>query len=44
MYRVVTGGTGRYRGVIGEVEEEMLGFNATGFENVRFTFKIRKAD
>jgi hypothetical protein len=42
--RVVLGGTGRYRGVVGEVYEEVLGFNSTGFENFRFTFKIRKAD
>jgi hypothetical protein len=42
--RVVMGGTGNYRGFIGEVKEELLGFNATGFENVRFTFRIRKAD
>lgn len=44
VHRVVVGGTGRYRGVVGEVKEELLGYNATGFENFRFTFKIRKAD
>lgn len=40
--RVVLGGTGAHRGVIGEVKEEFLGFNSTGFENFRCTFKIRK--
>jgi hypothetical protein len=42
--RVVLGGTGRYRAFVGEVNEEVLGFNSTGFENFRFTFKVRKAD
>src|SRR5262249_8792481 len=37
-HRVVLGGTGRYRGVIGEVQEETLGFNSSGFANKRFTF------
>src|SRR5439155_14947031 len=32
-HRVVLGGTGRYRGVIGEVQQESLGMNSTGFEN-----------
>ena len=40
-HRVVLGGTGRYRGVIGEVQEETLGFNSTGFANKRYTFQIR---
>jgi len=40
-HRVVVGGTGRYRGVIGEVQEETLGNNSTGFANKRFTFTIR---
>ena len=40
-HRVVLGGTGRYRGVIGEVQQESLGMNSTGFENFRFTFTIR---
>ena len=42
--RVVLGGTGRYRGVIGEVTQETLGFNSTGFANFRFTFTIRSAE
>ena len=44
VHRVVLGGTGRYRGVVGEVKEEFLGLNTTGFENYRFTFRIRKAE
>ena len=41
--RVVLGGTGRFRGFVGEVQEQFLGYNITGLENFRFTFKIRKA-
>jgi hypothetical protein len=40
-HRVVLGGTGLYRGVIGEVKQETLGMNSTGFANFRFTFTIR---
>jgi hypothetical protein len=40
-HRVVLGGTGRYRGVVGEVQEETLGNNSTGFANKRYTFTIR---
>jgi hypothetical protein len=40
-HRVVLGGTGLYRGVIGEVQQESIGSNMTGFENFRFTFTIR---
>jgi hypothetical protein len=40
-HRVVLGGTGLYRGVIGEVQQESIGSNTTGFENFRFTFTIR---
>jgi len=40
-HRVVLGGTGRYRGVIGAVQQETLGMNSTGFLNFRFTFRIR---
>ena len=43
-HRVVLGGTGRYRGVIGEVQEETLGFNSTGFANKRYTFTIRSPE
>ncbi len=40
-HHVVLGGTGPYRGVIGEVQEETLGNNSTGFANKRYTFTIR---
>lgn len=40
-HRAITGGTGKYRGVIGEVKQEFLGLNSTGFENFRFTFKVK---
>jgi len=40
-HRVVLGGTGSYRGAIGEVQEETLGRNSTGFANKRYTFTIR---
>ena len=43
-HRVVLGGTGRYRGVIGEVQEETLGMNSTGFANKRYTFTIRRPE
>ena len=43
-HRVVLGGTGRYRGVIGEVQEETLGSNSTGFANKRYTFTIRSPE
>ena len=43
-HRVVLGGTGRYRGVIGEVQEETLGANSTGFGNKRYTFTIRSPE
>jgi hypothetical protein len=40
-HRVVLGGTGIYRGTIGDVKREVLGPNSTGFLNFRFTFQIR---
>jgi hypothetical protein len=42
--RVVLGGTGIYRGTIGEVKQEVLGANSTGFLNFRFTFTIRTSE
>ena len=39
--RVVLGGTGGFRGVIGEVLEENIGENKLGFCNFRVTFKVR---
>jgi len=43
-HRVVLGGTGIYRGTIGEVKQEVLGANNTGFLNFRFTFTIRTSE
>lgn len=40
--RAVTGGWGQYSGAGGEVILELLGFNATGLENYRCTFKLKK--
>jgi hypothetical protein len=40
--RVVPGGWGQYSGAGGEVTLELLGFNITGFENYRATFKLKK--
>ncbi len=41
-HRAVTGGTGAFRGMSGEVIQEPLGANDTGFGNYRFTFKVKK--
>jgi hypothetical protein len=43
VVRPVTGGTGPFRGYVGEQKQEMLGFNATGGVNLRVTFTLRKA-
>jgi len=43
-HRVVLAGTGGFRGVIGEVQEETLGDNSTGFSNKRYTFTIRSPE
>jgi hypothetical protein len=43
-HRVVVGGTGIYRGAIGEVKQEVLGQNSSGFLNFRFTFQIRTSE
>lgn len=40
--RAVTGGTGSMAGVSGQVRQELLGTNATGLFNFRFTFRINK--
>jgi hypothetical protein len=42
-HRVVLGGTGRFRGVVGEIYEENIGEGTSGFCNSRVTFRIRKA-
>jgi len=41
--RPVTGGTGLFKGYVGEQRQEMLGFNATGGVNLRITFVLKKA-
>ena len=43
IVRTVTGGTGRFKGYVGEQRQEFLGFNATGGVNLRVTFVLRKA-
>jgi hypothetical protein len=43
-HRVVSGGTGTYRGMIGEVQQEILGVNSSGLFNFRFTFTIRSPE
>lgn len=40
VLRAVTGGTGAFSGVHGEVRQELLGTNETGLFNLRFTFRI----
>lgn len=41
--RPVTGGTGLFKGYVGEQRQEILGFNASGGVNLRVTFILRKA-
>jgi hypothetical protein len=43
-HRVVSGGTGVYRGLIGEVKQEILGVNSSGLFNFRFTFTVRNPE
>ena len=43
-HRVVSGGTGSYVGMIGEVKQEVLGVNSSGLFNFRFTFMVRSPD
>jgi hypothetical protein len=44
-HRTVTGGTGRFRGVIGEVQQQTIGVNrngaADGLFDLRFTFRVQ---
>lgn len=42
ILRAVTGGTGHFRGYVGEQRQEFLGFNSTGGVNLRVTFILRK--
>lgn len=41
--RVVLGGTGQFRDVVGEIKEENIGENRSGFCNLRVTFLIKRA-
>ena len=41
--RLISGGTGKYRGYVGEQRQEFLGFNSTGGVNLRVTFILKKA-
>jgi hypothetical protein len=41
--RTVVGGTGRFKGYVGEQRQELLGFNKTFGVNLRVTFILRKA-
>jgi hypothetical protein len=43
ILRAVTGGTGDFRGYVGEQRQKFLGFNSTGGVNLRVTFILRKA-
>ncbi len=43
LLRAVTGGTGFFRGYVGEQKQQVLGFNATGGVNLRVTFILKKA-
>jgi hypothetical protein len=43
VLRPVTGGTGPFRGYVGEQKQQVLGFNATGGVNLRVTFVLKKA-
>lgn len=43
IVRTIVGGTGPYRGYVGEQRQELLGFNKTGGVNLRVTFILRRA-
>jgi hypothetical protein len=43
-HRIVSGGTGRFRNMVGEIEETDIGFNNTGGCNLRVIFKLRKVE
>ena len=40
--RVVLGGTGQFRDIVGEIKEENIGENSTGFCNLRVTFFVKR--
>jgi hypothetical protein len=44
VLRPVSGGTGGFKGYVGEQRQTLLGFNASGGVNLRVTFILRKAD
>lgn len=43
VLRAIAGGTGPFKGYVGEQRQELLGFNATGGVNLRVTFTLKKA-
>jgi hypothetical protein len=42
VLRPISGGTGPFKGYIGEQKQRLLGFNATGGVNLRVTFTLRR--
>jgi hypothetical protein len=40
--RAVLGGTGQFRDIVGEIKEENIGENSTGFCNLRITFLVKR--
>jgi hypothetical protein len=42
-HRVVLGGTGRFAGIVGEMQERNIGENKLGFCDLRVTFKLHNA-
>ncbi len=42
VVRTVTGGTGPFRGYVGEQKQEFLGFNASGGVNLRVTVTLKR--
>ncbi len=43
IMRAATGGTGYFKGYVGEQRQELLGFNASGGVNLRVTFTLQRA-
>lgn len=43
VLRAVTGGTGPFKGYVGQQRQEFLGFNASGGVNLRVTFVLSRA-
>jgi hypothetical protein len=43
-FRAVTGGTGKFQHVTGEVQQTKIGFNQTQCENFTFEFKLASSD